>query len=84
MVGCPRKDCNIAAKTKTAFGQCYDVVSAKNSIADENIVEIWSNARKLMPDVWSDLRKRILKRGEAHDLKLLAHVESGAGPSRPV
>ncbi len=70
MVGCPRKGCNIAAKTKTALGRCYDVVSAKNSIQDENIIEIWSNVRRFMPDVWSDQRKRILKRGVVSATKL--------------
>jgi hypothetical protein len=75
-VGCPRKNCDISAKTKNPDGPAYDVNHNKKVIEEEFHFQFWKMLKEKAPDVWEPLAKRIQKSRDPVAHRLLAEINS--------
>lgn len=74
-VGCPRKDCDIAAKSRTPLAECFEPVQAKSLLEDDSMVKLWGLLKTRAPEEFVYLEKRVRRRPDERSTRLLSIVK---------
>ena len=61
-VGCPRRDCDIAAKAKDPNANYFEPRLGKKKIQEAHTVQFWAMLKDIDPPVYEQLVKRVNRR----------------------